>query len=177
MATYRTRTYIAGDWDHDSDAVEKLYQWNDSNHWSLLFTDAHDLTQARDDSLNCSIKASLKTRMDASKRFVLIVGNSTNSVTAGSCVWCNNYKTGGSCKSGYSVDFKSFIKYECAEAAKEDKIKVIVLYKAAKVEKSNCPEAVRSMGIHTPMCFRGSDGKLYWDYNSVKKAFEDSDNS
>ena len=85
MATYRTKTYIAGDWDHDKDAVDKLYQWNGSNYWSLSFTDAHDLTQANDSSLNCSIKSSLKTRLDASKRFVLIVGNSTNTVTAGSC--------------------------------------------------------------------------------------------
>ena len=48
MATYRTKTYIAGDWDHDKDAVDKLYQWNGSNYWSLSFTDAHDLTQAND---------------------------------------------------------------------------------------------------------------------------------
>ena len=32
---YRTRTYIAGDWDHDSDAVNQLYKWNDSKHWSF----------------------------------------------------------------------------------------------------------------------------------------------
>lgn len=64
MATYRTKTYIAGDWDHDKDAVDKLYQWNGSNYWSLSFTDAHDLTQANDSSLNCSIKSSLKTRLD-----------------------------------------------------------------------------------------------------------------
>ena len=25
---YRTRTYIAGDWDHDKDAVEALHLWN-----------------------------------------------------------------------------------------------------------------------------------------------------
>ena len=54
---YRTRTYIAGDWDHDSDAVNQLHKWNDSDHWSLSFTDAHDLMQARDTSNNCSIKA------------------------------------------------------------------------------------------------------------------------
>ena len=79
MTTYRTRTYIAGDWDHDKDAVDKLHQWNNSRYWSLSFTDAHDLIQANDSSLNCSIKKSLKKRMDASKRFVLIVGNNTNS--------------------------------------------------------------------------------------------------
>ena len=25
MVTYRTRTYIAGDWDHDKDAVDQLH--------------------------------------------------------------------------------------------------------------------------------------------------------
>ena len=45
---YRTKTYIAADWDTDLDAVEQLYKWNDSNHWGLSFNDAHELTQARD---------------------------------------------------------------------------------------------------------------------------------
>ena len=46
--TYRTRTYIAAEWDGDSDAVQQLHKWNDSNHFSLSFTDAHDLQQSRD---------------------------------------------------------------------------------------------------------------------------------
>lgn len=52
MVTYRTRTYIAGDWDHDKDAVDQLHKWNDSKYWSLSFTDAHDLTSSRDSSLS-----------------------------------------------------------------------------------------------------------------------------
>lgn len=40
---YRTRTYIAADWDGDRDAVEQLHKWNDSNYWGLSFPDAHDL--------------------------------------------------------------------------------------------------------------------------------------
>lgn len=85
---YRTRTYIAADWDGDRDVVEQLHKWNDSNYWGLSFPDAHDLQQSRDSSLPCSIKSSLKKRMDGSKRFVLIVGDSTNSVTKGSCQYC-----------------------------------------------------------------------------------------
>ena len=56
---YRTKTYIAADWDGDNDAVKQLYKWKRSNYWSLDFHDAHDLTQARDSSLNCSIKVVL----------------------------------------------------------------------------------------------------------------------
>ena len=48
---YRTRTYIAADWSGDYDAVEQLHKWNSSKYWSLSFTDAHDLMQARDMNL------------------------------------------------------------------------------------------------------------------------------
>ena len=177
MSNYRTRTYIAGDWDHDKNAVDQLHKWNDSNYWSLSFTDAHDLIQANDESLNCSIKKSLKKRMDVSKRFVLIVGNRTNTVTAGSCALCDSYNSYTKvCAKGYSVDYRSYIEYECDKAV-EAGIKVIVLYKSASINKSKCPEPVKNLGVHAPMCYRGLDGELHWDYQSVKEAFETSDNS
>lgn len=69
---YRTKTYIAADWTGDRDAIDKLYEWNDSSYLTLSFVNAHDLTSARDDSLNCSIKASLATRLDASKHSSLL---------------------------------------------------------------------------------------------------------
>jgi len=172
MATNRTRTYIAGDWDHDKDAVDQLYKWNDSNYWSLSFIDAHDLTSARDSSLNCSIKKSLKTRMDISKTFVLIVGDQTNSVTAGSCRWCGSYTSyTKSCAKGYSVDYRSFINFECDKAV-EAGIKIIVLYNSTKVEQSKCPDAVKNIGTHASMKYKGYDGKYYWNYQSVKEAFD-----
>lgn len=172
MSTYRTRTYIAGDWDHDKDAVDQLHRWNDSKYWSLSFTDAHDLTSSRDSSLNCTIKSSLKARMDVSKTFVLIVGNQTASVTAGSCRWCGSYNSYTShCMKGYSVDYRSFIKFECDKAV-EAGIKIIVLYKSTRIDRSKCPEAVRYVGTHASMTYKGIDGNYYWDYQSVKKAFD-----
>ena len=45
---YRTKTYIAGDWTGDSDAVEELYKWNRSDYWGLSFQNAHDITQSND---------------------------------------------------------------------------------------------------------------------------------
>ena len=72
--TYRTKTYIAGDWTGDSNAISTLYRWKNSGYFSFDFVDAHSFTQARDTSLNCSIKKSLKERLDASKTFVLVVG-------------------------------------------------------------------------------------------------------
>ena len=175
---YRTRTYIAADWETDHDAVEQLRTWNESNYWDLSFSDAHDLTSARDNSLNCSIKASLKSRLDVSKRFVLIVGSNTDSVTAGSCQHCGSYNSHNySCARGYSVDYRSYIKYEC-EKAKEaydaGEMKIVVLYKSCSIDRSSCPKVLRYAGIHAPMGKLRSDGECYYDYDSVKIAFDQS---
>lgn len=178
--TYRTKTYIAGDWTGDKDAIDKLYEWNENEHLNLSFTDAHELTQARDDSLNCSIKKSLKRRMDISKTFVLIVGDKTNSLTAGGCQYCKphykkrydeKWKEIAYCENKYSIDNKSYIMYECDEAVKAD-IKIIVLYKSTIVSKSKCPEVVRDKGIHIAMICKDINNKSCWDYNAIKKAIK-----
>lgn len=168
---YRTRTYIAGDWDHDWGAMEQLYKWNDSDHWGLSFPDAHELQQSRDTSLPCSIKKSLRMRMDHSKRFVLIVGDHTASVTKGSCQFCSSYNSHTfSCARGNSIDYRSYIKLECEMAANAN-IDIAVLYKSTIVTKSKCPEAVRYMGKHVPMiCYK--NGNYLWYYQTVKKALE-----
>ena len=72
---------------------------------------------------------------------------------------------------GHHTDFRSFVKFECDKAV-EAGIKIIVLYKSLKIDLSNCPEAVRDLGTHTSM-FYMSNGKRYWDYQSVKRAFEE----
>lgn len=167
--TYRTKTYIAGDWTGDYDAIEKLYEWNKSKYWALSFIDAHEITKAYDSSLNCSIKSSLKTRMDASKQFVLIVGDNTKTLRAGSCRYCNSLNSYlHYCARGYSVDYRSFIEYECDMAVKA-KIDIIVLYNDTYVAKSKCPVAVKNIGKHVAMCYK-KDGKIYWDYQAVKNA-------
>lgn len=165
----RTKTYIAADWTGDSDAVEKLHQWNESKYWSLSFVDVHDFIQAYDCSLPCSIKKSLKQRMDISKTFVLIVGSQTNSLTKGKCRFCKSYNSyTSSCARGYSLDNRSYIEFEC-EKAVEAGIKIVVLYNYANIYREKCPLAVRYKGKHVPMCYY-KDGKCYWDYNAVKDA-------
>lgn len=62
---YRTKTYIAGDWTGDQDLISQLYKWNNDDRLLLNFVDAHELTQARDTSLACSIKRSLSERLNA----------------------------------------------------------------------------------------------------------------
>ena len=168
--TYRTRTYIAGDWSGDKDLIDKLYEWNNSCKWDLHFIDAHELTQARDTSLPCSIKRSLAERLDASKTFVLIVGNKTLSLTKGSCQYCDSYDAyHHSCHRGHTVDFRSFIDYEC-EKAKRDGLKIVVIYNSISIDRNKCPEAVRWYGKHVRALYYGTDGKLYWNYTEIRDA-------
>lgn len=167
--TYRTKTYIAGDWTEDKDAIDQLHKWNDNKYLTLSFTDAHDLTQAKDSSLNCSIKSSLKKRLDVSKTFVLIVGKYTKGLRSGSCQYCNSYNSWlAYCARGHSVDMRSYIDYECDKAVEAD-IKIVVLYNACTVDKNKCPDALKYKGKHVAMCYR-KDGKEYWDYQAVKDA-------
>lgn len=167
---YRTRTYIAADWDSDINAVDQLLKWNDSNYWSLSFTNAHDLTQSRDTSNSCNIKRSLATRMDASKLFILIVGENTNNVRSGSCQYCGSKNSWtGACARGNTIDNRSYIEYECEKAVR-DQLEIIVLYKSLKVDRNKCPEAVRWLGTHKPM-YTYSNGSLVWNYTDVKTAF------
>lgn len=170
---YRTKTYIAADWVEDKDAVDQLGIWNKSDFWSLSLPDAHELTQARDKSLKCSIKKSLDKRLDISKKFVLIVGSKTKDLRSGSCQYCPSYKSGTkSCSRGYSVDMRSYIEYECdkAKLAESDgKMKIIVLYNYASVDKSKCPDSIKNLGTHVAMCLYNS-GAYSWNYPDVKNA-------
>lgn len=172
---YRTRTYIAGDWTGDEDLINQLYKWNDSNYWGLNFIDAHDLTQARDTSLYCSVKKSLAERLDRSKTFVLVVGSQTDSLTKGSCRYCGSYNSWtGSCSRGHVVDHRSYIKYEC-EKADRDGLRIVVIYNYASVQRNKCPEILRYKGTHLNGYFKGTDEKYYWNYSDIKEAIMNND--
>lgn len=166
---YRTKTYIAADWDSDIDAVNQLHYWNDSNMLSLSFVDVHEFKKSYDSSLNCTIKASLKTRMDMCKTFILIVGDNTKTVRAGSCQYCNSYNSNSfCCARGHSIDYSSYIEYECA-LAKKAEIKIVVLYNDSEVNFDKCPDSLRYVGTHIPMYyFRGNN--RYCNYTQIKNA-------
>lgn len=169
--TYRTKTYIAAEWTGDKSAVEQLYKWKNSDHWNFDFVDAHDLTQARDSSLNCNIKASLKKRLDVSKTFVLIVGDHTRTVRNGSCQYCPNYDSkNAKCSHGYSVDYKSYIEYECKKAL-DANIKIVVLYNSTYIDKTKCPTIIKNSGEHIAMLYY-QNGEKYWNYTKIKNAIE-----
>ena len=46
----RTKTYLAGDWTGDSNAIEAIYRWNESDHYGLHFIDVHSFTRSYDTS-------------------------------------------------------------------------------------------------------------------------------
>lgn len=56
MGFYRTKTYIAGDWTGDSDAITQLYDWNEGDKWNFHFVDVHDNYNCYDSSMPCTIK-------------------------------------------------------------------------------------------------------------------------
>ena len=164
---YRTRTYIAADWSGDKEIVDKLHEWNDSDWYALDFSDAHDLTQSRDTSLPCTIKKSLSERLNGSKIFVLIVGSNTKNLTKGACRYCSSYNY-GYCSRHYSVDNRSFIEYECEKAIK-DNLKIVVIYNYANIDKSKCPDCIKSYGIHLPAYYYANDGKASWNIANIRE--------
>jgi len=59
------------------------------------------------------------------------------------CTYCTNFDS-GKCKTGHTVSNDSFIEYECKKAVRDsENIKLVVLYNAATVDKSNCPDAIK----------------------------------
>lgn len=164
---YRTKTYIAADWDNDKDVLEVFEDWKENNNLSFDYRDAHELIVSRDSSLKCSIKKSIREKIKASKKFVLIVGEKTKNLTNGSCHLCDKYIRLWKeiCIKNYNVDFRSYIEYECEMAVKDD-IEIVVLYKSDRIEKNYCPEILQDKGHHAPMYKKNT---TEWDYQIIKK--------
>ena len=166
---YRTQTYLAGDWTGDSDLIQQLKKWNESEHYNLHFSDVHEKIQARDTSLPCTIKRSLADRLNMSKTFIFIVGKQTDSLRQGSCQYCNKYFTyynTSICLNQHSPDTRSYIEYEYQKAVR-DGLRIIVLYNFTTVNKDKCPELLRNIGTHIPAQIY-QNGHLYWNYQKIK---------
>ena len=168
--TYRTRTYIAADWENDKRVVDKLRELNENDYYRLDFVDAHEWKQARDNSLFCTIKKSLSERLNGSKNFILIVSSTTDTRRSGGCQYCYRYDSNtGKCRTGGNVDFRSYIQYECEKAIR-DNMKIIVIYKSTYVDRKDCPECVRKVGKHIPTFTWGEDKRLYWNVKEITDA-------
>ena len=122
--------------------------------------------------------------MGRSKTFVLIVGGNTKTTRKGSCAYqsCGNkqynYFSGQYTCSviGKTYSSESFIDYECRlayNAWRNNDMKIVVLYNAASVDKSKCPEILKNIGTHVAMKYYNSTwGRYMYDYNKVKQAIE-----
>ena len=75
--SYRNKTYIAFDGDNDMHYYRLMTAWKAHDGNSFNFHNAHDLNQARDTSLEESIKRQLRERLANSKLFILLIGEKT----------------------------------------------------------------------------------------------------
>lgn len=146
-------TYIAADWDTDKSIVDTLLKWKDDPLIPISFNYVHELKQSRDTSLNCSIKKSLKERMDICHQFILIVGENTISCRAGSCQYCSNYNSlSRHCNKFYTASTESYIEYECRMAL-EKGLHIVVIYNSTTCDVKKCPEILRHHHrvVHIPL--------------------------
>lgn len=146
--------------------------------------DAHGFKQCYDSSMPCTIKDDLAGRMGRSKAFVLVVGSNTKTTRKGSCAYqdCGNkrfnYFSGQyTCGvDGKTYSTESFIDYECRLAYNawlRNEMKIVVLYNAASVDKSKCPDILNNVGTHVAMKSYNYVWQSYrYDYNKVKQAIE-----
>lgn len=148
----RVYTYISADWDSDKNIVERLRQLNNYYYSPIKFKDVHEIKHAYDSSLNCSIKKSLGERIALSKRFVLIVGDKTKDVRAGSCSLCSSYHSWThTCRRFHNVDYRSYIDYEC-ELALDHHLPIIALYNSYKCDTDLLPKPLQNISgiFHVP---------------------------
>ncbi|MDR1298585.1 MAG: molecular chaperone Tir [Deltaproteobacteria bacterium] len=163
------KTYIAADWENDLAAAEQLRRWNVEDDWHLSFADSHGLRRAKDDSPNCRVKKAVDNLLYGIETFVLVVGDKTKSSDVGSCRHCPNYdSTRIYCNLRHQTDSGSFLVHECRQAVKNN-LHVVVLYHAATVDKSKCPDELHDLGAHKPMLFL-SNNVITWNCADVKSA-------
>ena len=77
---------------------------------------------------------------------------------------------------GKTYSTQSFIDYECQMAYKayfNGEMKIVVLYNAARIDKSKCPEILKGIGTHKEMKSYSNVWESYmYDYSKVKTAIE-----
>lgn len=74
---YRNKTFVSFDGDTDMHYYRLMTAWHQNDNSPFNFYNAHELNQARDTSLEASIKAQLAIRLQNTKVFVLLVGERT----------------------------------------------------------------------------------------------------
>lgn len=78
---YRNRVFISFDGDNDIHYYRLMKAWKQNDRTDFSFSDAHDIKQARDTSLEETIKRSLRDRLNNSRIFVILIGERTRYLT------------------------------------------------------------------------------------------------
>jgi MTH538 TIR-like domain (DUF1863) len=72
--------YACFDGDNDIHYYRLMQAWHKNERFDFTFSNAHDISQARDTSSEETIKRSLRTRLNASDIFVVLIGKSTQNL-------------------------------------------------------------------------------------------------
>lgn len=78
---YRNKVFVSFDGDNDIHYYRLMKAWKQNDRTDFNFNDAHDIKQARDTSLEATIKRSLRDRLLNSKIFVILIGERTRYLT------------------------------------------------------------------------------------------------
>lgn len=78
---YRNKAYVCFDGDKDIRYYRLMKAWHENENFDFAFYDAHDLMQARDSSSEETIKRSLRERLNNSREFIVLIGESTKNLT------------------------------------------------------------------------------------------------
>ena len=78
---YKNKTYIAFDGDNDMEYYRIMTAWASNKFIDFEFFDAHDINYSHDWAQTESIKKQLHERLENSKLFVLLIGESTKRLT------------------------------------------------------------------------------------------------
>ena len=78
---YRNKVFVSFDGDNDIHYYRLMKAWKQNDRTEFNFFNAHDIKQARDTSLELSIKRSLRDRLLNSKIFVVLIGERTRYLT------------------------------------------------------------------------------------------------
>ena len=122
---YRNKTYVAFDGDKDIHYYRLMTAWHQSDRTTFNFYDAHALKQSRDTSSEETIKSNLRARLNDSKMFILLVGESTKYL-------------------------HKFVSWEIEQAIKRDlPIVVVNLNGKRSMDETRCPTLLRNhLALH-----------------------------
>lgn len=195
------QVYISADYDWlngDQDVVDELNKWGSDNLHKVDFIDMSKVSSGsvanRDDCRICDLKKEFNSQINASSAVIFVVGDKTESRTAGSgceraskqqcqCS-CTPYKQNANgtkeCKvqtvfpvseSGNigNINNYSYLRHEFEQAKKKKKT-IIIVYNSTRKESSWLPSYMNGYENNAKPFWKIDDkGKKVGDYSYIKE--------